>query len=80
MGQDESYLDDAVLPRVGVECVLDVTLAHNTEMSNDIYRRRSEHVIIHIRQRLRWSDDDRIACMDTQRIKVLFHELDNDRQ
>lgn len=61
---DEIYLNDAVFLRVRVQSILNVTLAHNFEMSDDVDGSRSEHVVIRIRERLRRGDDDRVASMD----------------
>ena len=66
-----AYLDNAVLARSGIKCILDIALADHPEMTNDVDRRRPQHVIVLVRERLRRRDDDRIARMNTQGIKVL---------
>lgn len=50
---------------------MNITLAHDTEMSNDVDGGGPKHVVITIRKRLGRRNDDRIACVDTKRIEVL---------
>mmetsp|Transcript_32315 Transcript_32315/g.108872 ORF Transcript_32315/g.108872 Transcript_32315/m.108872 type:complete len:207 (+) Transcript_32315:2033-2653(+) len=46
-------------------------------MAHDLQRRLAEHVVLGIRQRLRRRDDDGVARVDAQRVKVL-HVADSD--
>ena len=70
-GEGRAHLDDAVLPRRRIERVLDVALADDSEVSDDVYRCRPQHVVVDIRERLRRRNDDRIARMNPQRVKIL---------
>ena len=51
-------LDNAVFPRLGVERVLDVALAYDAEMADDVDGSRTKHVEICIGERLRRCNDD----------------------
>jgi hypothetical protein len=64
-------LDDAVLARDRVKCILNITLADDAEMTDDVHCGCAEHVIVLVRERLRWSYDDRVAGMDAERVEVL---------
>jgi hypothetical protein len=64
-------LDDAVLARDWVECILNVTLADDAEMTDDVHCGCAEHVVVLIRERLRRSYDDRVASVDAERVEVL---------
>ena len=68
---DRTHLDDAVFLGVRVQRVLDIALADDSEMPNDIHSRRPQHIVILIRQSLRRRNDDRVARMDAQRIEIL---------
>ena len=65
------YLDDAVLAGRRVQGVLNVALAHNTEVPNYVDRGRPEHVVVGVRQRLRRCHHNGIASVDPERVKVL---------
>ena len=65
------YLDDAVLARRGVQRVLDVALANDAEVADDVDRGRPEHVVVGVRQRLRRRHHNGIASVDPERVKVL---------
>jgi hypothetical protein len=66
-----TYFNDAVLLRGRIERVLNVALAHDAQMPDDIDRGRAQHVVVLVRERLRRCHYDRIACMYTERIEVL---------
>jgi hypothetical protein len=66
-----AHLDNAILARRWIERVLDVALANNPKMTDNVYGSRPQHVIVDIRERLRRRDDDRVARMNTQGVKVL---------
>ena len=65
-------LDDAVLLGSGVERVLDVALADDAQVADDVDRGRAEHIVIAVGQRLGRRDDDRVTCVDAQRVEVLI--------
>ena len=54
-----------------MEGILDVTLADNAKMTNNLNGSITKHVILLIRQGLRWGHDNTIAGMNTERIEVL---------
>lgn len=64
-------LDDSVVKTIRLEGVLDVTLANDTEMSDNLDGSASEHVVLLIAQGLAGGDDNRVTSVDTKRIKVL---------
>lgn len=68
---EDAYLDDAVIFRIRVQGVLDIALADDTKVPDDIHGSRSKHVVVLIGQSLRRSNDDRITRMDTQWIEIL---------
>jgi hypothetical protein len=63
--KERANLDDAVLAGDWIEGVLNVTLADDTEMTDDVDGRGPEHVVVLVRESLRRSDDDRVSGMDT---------------
>jgi len=67
----EAHLNDTVLSGSRVQSILDIALSNHSKMSDDIDRRRPQHVIVDVRERLRRSNDDRVSSVNTQRIKVL---------
>jgi len=60
-----------------VECVLDVTLSDDSNVSDDFDGRRSKHVVLVVGKGLGGCNDDGISGMCTQGIKVL-HVATND--
>ena len=48
-----AHLNDVVLPRRRIEHVLDVALTNDSEVSDDIYCRRPQHIVVDIREHLR---------------------------
>ena len=50
---------------------MDVAFADNAKVSDDIYGRSAEHVVIVIGKRLRGGHNDGITRVNSQRIKVL---------
>ena len=63
--------DDAVLLRGGVERVLDVALAYDAEVADDVHGGRAEHVVVRVGEGLRGRDDDGVSRMDAQGVEVL---------
>lgn len=70
----EVHLDNTIFLRSRIQSVLNITLAHDTEMSNDIDGGGPKHVVITIREGLGRRNDDGIASMDTKRIEVLHDQ------
>ena len=70
-------LDDTVLPRVGVQRVLDVALSDDTEMANDLQSSGPQHVVLVVRQGLRGRDDDRVAGVRAEGVEVLHVAADD---
>mmetsp|Transcript_25250 Transcript_25250/g.75010 ORF Transcript_25250/g.75010 Transcript_25250/m.75010 type:complete len:998 (+) Transcript_25250:65-3058(+) len=75
--QARVHLDDAVVVRVRVERVLDVALADDAEVAHDLDRRRAEHVVLVVGERLRGRYHDRLARVHAERVEVL-HVADGD--
>ena len=69
--REKVYLDDAVLAGRRVQGVLNVALAHNAEVPDNVDRGRPEHVVVGVRQRLRRRHHNGIASVDPERVKVL---------
>jgi hypothetical protein len=59
--KSETNLNDTILLRRGIEGILNITLADNSQMPNDIDSRRSQHVVIGVRQCLRRRHHNGIA-------------------
>ena len=68
-------LDDAVFLRGWVKSILNVTLANNTKMSDNVDGGRSQHIIISIREGLRRGNDNRVASVNTQGVEVLHEKI-----
>ena len=51
-------LDDTIVLTLGVESILHITLAHDTDMANNLDSQRTQFMIFRIGERLRRSDDD----------------------
>ena len=64
-------LNDTVVETIGLESVLDVTLANNTKMSDNLDGSTSEHVVLLIAQGLTGGNDNGVTSVNTKRIKVL---------
>jgi hypothetical protein len=70
-------LNNTVFLGHGVKCILNVTLADNTEMPDDLDSSATKHVVFVIRESLRRCDHDRITSVSTQRIEVLHIAADD---
>lgn len=70
-------LDHAIFPRLGIEGILDITLPNDTEMPNHLDRSAPQHVVLVVIESLTGGDDDRVACMGSQGIKI-FHVAADD--
>ena len=66
-----------VVRGVGVKRVLDVALAHDADVAHDLDGRVAQHVVLLVAERLRGRDDDRVARVHAQGVKVL-HVADGD--
>ena len=66
------HLDHDVLHAVGVERVLHIALTDNADVAHDLDGGRAEHVVLGVGERLRRRNDDRVARVDAERVKV-FH-------
>ena len=56
---------------------MDVTLADDTKVPNDVDSRGAEHVVVFVREGLGWRNDNRITSVCTKRIKVLHVAADD---
>ena len=69
--------DDIVLIRMRIERVLHIAAAFDFQIANNIERRRAQHMMLLIGQRLARRDDDAVTGVDTDRIDI-FHITNND--
>ena len=65
------YLDDTILLRGRIQCVLDIAFTNHTKVSNDVDRGSPEHVVVGVGEGLRRSYDDGISRVYSQRVEVL---------
>ena len=65
------HFNHAVVFRFGVEGILHVTLAHDTDVADDADGQLAELVILAVGQRLARRNDDALARVDAQRVEVL---------
>lgn len=70
-------LDNAILSGIGVESILDVTFADDTEMTDNFQSSRPKHVVFIVGQCLGRCDDDRITGMRAKGIKILHVTTDD---
>jgi hypothetical protein len=70
-------LDHVVLRALRIQRELDVASALDAERADDADRRRAEHLMVPVGERLRGRDHDRVARVDAHRIEVL-HVADGD--
>lgn len=63
--------DDGIFKRIGIERKLNVTAALYSEFGYNRQSRTAEHLIFFIRKRHRRSNNDRIARMNTDGVKIL---------
>ena len=71
------YLNHTIVFRLGVEGILHVTLADNTDMTDNLDSQRTQLMILRIGERLRRSHHNRLSRMDAQRVEIL-HITDGD--
>jgi hypothetical protein len=65
------HLNDTVVKAIGLERVLDIALANDTQVTDDLNGSGTEHVVLLVRQSLGGSDHDTVTSVDTQRVEVL---------
>ena len=70
-GKTGIYFDDAIIFRFGVESILYITFADNTDVADDTNSQFTKFMIFTVGQCLRRSNNDRLTGMNTQRVKVL---------
>ncbi|KAI3491680.1 hypothetical protein L1887_43992 [Cichorium endivia] len=75
--QTRIHLDHAVLAAVRAEGVLDVALADDAEVADDLEGGGAQHVVVVVRHGLGGSDDDRVARVDAERVEVLHVAADD---
>lgn len=63
--------DDPVVKTVGLEAVLDVALANNTQVAHNLDRSRAEHVVLFVAECLTGRNDDTVTSVHTKRVEVL---------
>src|SRR5262249_52262797 len=76
-GDTRIDLDDIEVERAGVERELDIAATLYTERPNNAQRRRTQHLILTVGERLTGRDDDTVAGMHAEWIEVL-HVADGD--
>ena len=65
-------LDNTIFLRGRVKSILNIALANDAEMADDVDGSGSEQIIIGVRESLRRGNDNRVASVNTQRIEVLY--------
>lgn len=63
-------LDDTVIESVGLESVLNIALSSDSQVTDKLDSRRTEHVVLVVRQGLGRSNDDRACGVNSERVKV----------
>ena len=71
------HLDEVVVERVRVECILHVTTTFDLQFANDFESRVAEELILFVSKSLRRTNNDRVASVDADRVDV-FHITDSD--
>ena len=71
-GQTGVHLDYAIVVGLGVERILDVTFAHDAEVTDTFGRKFLQHFHLFVGKRAGWSNHDRLTGMNAQRVEV-FH-------
>lgn len=70
-------LNDTVFLGRGVKCILDVALADDTKMPDDLDSSAAKHVVFVVRESLRRCNHNRVTSMCTKRIEVLHIAADD---
>ena len=70
-GKTSVDLDDTEIQSVWLQGVLNVTFAHHAQMADDFDRSTSQHMVFLVRQCLRGRNNNRVTCVDSERVKVL---------
>lgn len=73
---DETNLDDAVFLRDRIQGILNIALANNAKMTNDIDGSRSEHVVVGVRERLGGCDHNRVSSVNAEWIEILVRHYE----
>ena len=76
-GNTGVYLDNCVLERVRVQCVLYVTATLDAQLGDDVERRGAQHLVFLVGQGLAGCDNDRVTGVYANRVNVL-HVTDGD--
>jgi len=64
-------LNNTVVEAIGLQSVLDVTLANDAQVADNLDGSGTEHMVLLIRQSLTRSNDDTVTSVDTERVEVL---------
>lgn len=67
----EINLNDAVLLRGRIQRILNIALANDTKMTNDIDGSCSEHIVVGVRERLGGCNHNGVSSVDAKGIKIL---------
>mmetsp|Transcript_33962 Transcript_33962/g.66956 ORF Transcript_33962/g.66956 Transcript_33962/m.66956 type:complete len:788 (-) Transcript_33962:395-2758(-) len=70
-GETGVHFDDAVIERFGVQRILDVALADDAEVADNIDSGLPEHVVLFVAERLAGRHDDRISRVHAEGIEIL---------
>ena len=70
-GKTGIYFDDAIIFRFGVESILYITFADNTDVADNTDSQFTKFMIFTVGQCLRRSNNDRLTGMNPQWVKVL---------
>ena len=64
-------LDDTVVKSIGLQSVLDIALANDAQVTDDLNGSSTEHVVLLIRQSLTRGNNDTVTGVDSERVEVL---------
>ena len=64
-------LDDTVVKSIGLQSVLDIALANDAQVTDNLNSSSAEHVVLLIRQSLTRGNNDTVTGVDSERVEVL---------
>jgi hypothetical protein len=73
---NETNLNDAVFLRGRIQGILNIALANNTKMTNDIDGSRPEHVVVGVGERLGGCDHNRVSSVNAEWIEILVRHYE----
>jgi hypothetical protein len=64
-------LNDTVVESIGLQSVLNIALANDTQVTDDLDGSSTEHVVLLVRQGLTRGNDDTVTGVNSERVEVL---------